>query len=466
MGASLALIVVGLVVIAAFEIPRLTSSNPEALVAFPVLAVAVLVFAGLAGVRATRDQDGAVEGVLAVTTPYLPGAVSVTIIALFLLGQSAPYAIGMGLVITTVAWLAVGFVFTQYARIDHAQPRNYAELVDRFKMLAADVEVFASDTHVNRLQNEEHDNALVARGQLRDVVPTIARTLGLEAGTPPASGRRWALRSGYVDLWNTLNRAEEALIELNSDPNVIAAALHDKRRLEGSAIGNAKHFAEDIDDAIATLRDAGADVKARVEARRKLRDIRQEINNYRNANYDQMLDARHQLLSRMVFTGVVADLILVLALVMGVDQTLVLGASAFYLVGAVIGLFSRLYAESSTSSTVDDYGLVDARLLVTPLISGLAAVAGVALSAMLLLPGSDILAPATVDDTGKTVNIASEVRTPPELSEIFDLDANPGGLVIAAVFGLTPGLLLERLKSEAEKYKSNLQTSSASDGKQ
>lgn len=167
----------------------------------------------------------------------------------------------------------------------------------------------------------------------------------------------------------------------------------------------------------------------------------------------------------MIFTGLVANVILVLALIVGADQTVILAAAAFYLVGAVIGLFARLQAESSTQSTVDDYGLADARLMVTPLISGLAAIAGVVLTAKLLLPGSDVLAPPVVDDAGKTTTLSGEVRTPADMADIFNLDVNGGAIIVAAIFGLTPGLVLSRLKSEAEKYKSDLQNSTATDGK-
>ncbi len=45
----------------------------------------------------------------------------------------------------------------------------------------------------------------------------------------------------------------------------------------------------------------------------------------------------------------------------------------------MMGLFSRIYRESLTSTAVDDYGLTLARLIATPLLSGLAGVGGVVL---------------------------------------------------------------------------------------
>jgi len=48
-----------------------------------------------------------------------------------------------------------------------------------------------------------------------------------------------------------------------------------------------------------------------------------------------------------------------------------------------------------------------------------------------------------------------------QLEDIFDLHKNIIGLLMAAVFGLTPGLLFERLQQQAEKYKSDLKSSEA-----
>jgi len=47
------------------------------------------------------------------------------------------------------------------------------------------------------------------------------------------------------------------------------------------------------------------------------------------------------------------------------------------------------------------------------------------------------------------------------LEDIFDLHKNIIGLLMAAVFGLTQGLLFERLQQQAEKYKSDLKSSEA-----
>lgn len=463
-GATFAVLAIAFAAIAVFIVAPLVEANPQAGVVVPV-GVAVTLAAGAAiALRATREDQGAVEGVLVKLSPWLPGALGLTIITLFLLGQSAAYATGVALVTTAVAWLAIGFLFSQYARVDNAQPRNYAELSDRWTRLQADES--AAQAYVDALTDGEKQNGAAAQREVASYVQAIGRDLGVLQGTTPAAGRSYALGTGYIDLWNRIHRAEEALIDLAPAANVIASARHDELRLKGSAVGHATELSTVLREAIEILRKPPEGNGAqRAEARRMLRSIRRDINQFRDGVWDQMLDQRHMLLTRMLFTGVVADIVLVVALIVGADQTVILGAAVFYLVGALIGLFARLQADTSTASTVDDYGLANARLMVTPVISGIAAVAGVVLTARLLLPASDVLAPPTVESDGKLTSFSGEVRQPAELNEVFDLELNVGGILVAAIFGLTPGLVLDRLKSEAEKYKSDLQNSTAADGK-
>ncbi|HKW77541.1 MAG TPA: hypothetical protein VJQ09_00500 [Candidatus Limnocylindria bacterium] len=464
-GGTLVVLIAVLVLAAYLVLLLVRQASPEAAIAAAIVAGAAIAFVAAFALRGVREKQDAIEGILTTSAPWLPGTLAVAIVALFILGLPAPWAIGIGLVVTAIGFLAVGFLLSGYARIDNAQPRNYAELLDRTARLQAEFDVLGDDARIKKLRDEEQENAQSARAEVQSFLKSITGELGTADGATPASGRAYALGTGYIDLWNRLHRAEEALIDLASDPNNLANAENDRLRLAGSNIGHADELIARLGDAVKTLKSANAAVPDKVEARRQLRSIRRDINKFRDDVWDQLLDMKNQLLSRMIFTGLVANLILILALLVGVDESVVLGASAFYLVGAITGLFGRLQSESSTKSVVDDYGLADARLIVTPLISGLAAVAGVVLTAKILLPGSDVLAPATIDDSGKTTQIVSEVRTPPELDQLFELDLNPGGLVVAAVFGLTPGLVLERLKAEAEKYKSDIQTSSATDGK-
>ena len=111
----------------------------------------------------------------------------------------------------------------------------------------------------------------------------------------------------------------------------------------------------------------------------------------------------------------------------------------FYIVGAMAGLFGKIYSQSKASAGGDDYGLSLVRLISTPLISGLAGIGGAFLYSMLILqviPGSSI-----------------------SLLSIFNIN-RLDYLIAAAVFGYAPNLLMKGLQSN--KYVSALESSQTS----
>lgn len=165
--------------------------------------------------------------------------------------------------------------------------------------------------------------------------------------------------------------------------------------------------------------------------------------------------ARNQLFRTIFFTSVLGYSLLALAVIVGAPDSCLIAATAFFLVGATIGLFNRLYLDSLADTAVEDYGLSTARLMHTPLLSGLAALGGV-----LILPMLSVLV-----NTGAPDTTSNQSLPIPALTEIFDLSAKPFGIVLAAIFGLTPTALINRLQQEAERYKSDLKNSDQSKGK-
>jgi hypothetical protein len=164
-------------------------------------------------------------------------------------------------------------------------------------------------------------------------------------------------------------------------------------------------------------------------------------------------------------------------------------AGILFFVGAIIGLFNRLYLDGHTDSGVEDFGLSTARLVSTPLASGLAAVFGVLVSVLLpglldgVLPASGtptptpptsaIVAPspqvAFSGASGQLVPVASPsapaVQLPGKtvsLGDVFDVQRYPFEVVLAAIFALTPGLLITRLQRQTDKFKADLNSTQAS----
>jgi hypothetical protein len=122
----------------------------------------------------------------------------------------------------------------------------------------------------------------------------------------------------------------------------------------------------------------------------------------------------------------------------------VVAATSFYFVGATVGLFNRLDADAAAGASTagSDYGLGTTRLIGVPLLSGVAAVLGVLFTST--------LAVAQAHGTGALT-----------VQEAFDFINHPLNILTAAVFGLTPGLVLERLKQQTQAYKDDLKSTEA-----
>jgi hypothetical protein len=249
------------------------------------------------------------------------------------------------------------------------------------------------------------------------------------------------------------------------------------------------------------------DCTAQARARAVIRTIHGSILTYRGGLWAELARARWLLLRTSAVAGLVAYLILALALLFGISEIHFGTAWAYFLTGAVAGLFLRLRSAGTETEVSDDYGLEAARLYTTPLLSGMAAVIGVIIMASIagstlgdiLDPAPEAAAVAAVASPSPTVSpspnpspsagpsvspspsIAPSVGVAPEasgspvasepapqgqitterLENAFDLRHYPVGLVIALIFGLTPGLVLDRLGASLGNTKSALVTSRA-----
>jgi hypothetical protein len=148
-------------------------------------------------------------------------------------------------------------------------------------------------------------------------------------------------------------------------------------------------------------------------ARAVLRTVRRSINEFRNASWNGLIVARNHLLETMGYTGMTVFVLLAIAIIWEAPRTSVFGASVFYLVGATMGLFDRLRRESQAEVAIEDYGLSTARLVTIPLFSGLGAVGGVLLVAMLPF-SSTVFGPRTPVAAGPS---PLTISTPSQLTE-------------------------------------------------
>jgi hypothetical protein len=298
----------------------------------------------------------------------------------------------------------------------------------------------------------------------------------------PKPGVRWVLGTGYVDIWHRLHAMDEALIMVKPDTAVAGDGLYDIVRLKDSNISNREEHINRLRTALTkfdvscylttppplpeirndtdkvTDKDQGRD-----QARVVLQQVRHVVNQFRDDRREGLVRTRNDMLLTGTLTGVISLLLLGLVVLRQVQESTLVAAMVFYLVGAIVGLFNQLSSGwGSAGATEEDYGLNQVRLVFTPLLSGLAAIGGVLVTTMLYASLSGPIVTTQEVTEAATPPVSLEV---PQLSAMFDLNEGRFGLVIAAVFGLTPSLLVDRLKGQADKYKADLQSSSAQGNK-
>jgi hypothetical protein len=269
-------------------------------------------------------------------------------------------------------------------------------------------------------------------------------------------GLTWVLRTGYISLWYFFNKANEAMIDVLPAQQVIEGAKYDIASLTGSQVPNREDLIEGLRKAIKILCLPGAFGQiARRKARSRIRQIRAILQTYRNERWDNLVRARNQLMGIAFLTSVVIYILVDIAILVRVVPGIIGGAvpvntleqiSILYLFGAVIGLFGLMLNESNRQDAdiahMDDYGLKGARIFVTPLLSGLAALVGVLVAAIVL---------------------ASTQQPPLPVDNIYNFCMYPQGLIYAAVFGYTPSLVIGLLKRKTNKIQCELHVSSPAD---
>jgi hypothetical protein len=472
----------------------------------------------------------------------------------FVAGQTeqAPSLVGAGVALAIGGVLIVidRFLFTA---ADRAHPESFAEVRQRVDGLAARLDVLRADPALAR-----HNAVGEAESHYQALEADLVR-----------GGPQWVVGSGYINALTRLHRTEEVLITVQPVEEVLVDALTDEMRLSGARLNDIDHLRGKLRAAVETLnatvasylnepprRDQGttqlepsattpvsaAPTDASIttppnqngatppsapgpnllsisEARIALRQVRRAINNFRDESRSRLVRSRTRLLATMTFTGVITYVLLAFAVNIqepreenaGLSSSdPIVAAAAFYLVGAVVGLFNRLYVESGDAAAGEDYGLSRARLLLTPMLSGLAAVGGVLITGMLsgvvavnavtpsavvamptpAAPTPTVVLPAIPSPEAAGTNpldassagsaaaksgakgtalalVAAERRAtlvprePLAVSDVFTLKDYPFGLVLAALFGLTPKAFLERLQRSSEESRLDLRSTEA-----
>jgi len=474
-----------------------------------------------------RTLIAAASASLVMTGVMIPFVASVVMVAIYLalpnvliplsflsIGPGSKwYAIVDSTILTALVWFIAVLLYSPFTFARVANPRSYGLLKSRLCQLKANLDIEDTDYELKTLEAKYGDiKAAVDKIQSVQSSSTtgitcecnqVARTdalacyinISMMLNHTPA-GLLWALGTGYINAWGLLHHAEEALIEFECGTEAVRGAMHDKLAIQGSVIGGEDELLDKLKQAVSVLEPAAAvyfkehqtknctpldqlaevfkknaleqlfaqnrledDIsnksgpKAESMARVALREVRSTLNSFRDKSWEGIVRARNRLLASIALTGIITHILLCIAILTsnlpdaGHPASALIAATAFYLIGAVTGLFGRFYRESVAGTAVDDFGFSITRLIATPLLSGLASIGGVLVTVMFTALGGSAL--------GDTM--------PPHimLDSIFRLD--PRLLFAAAIFGLTPNLLIKGLQEKAQKFESDIQSSRAAE---
>lgn len=406
-----------------------------------------------------------------------------------------------GIICTIGLWIILASICHDFATAQRVNPRSYEQLTSGLIALRArlGVNYLNEASSLEDMQKQIGMDAasgatnIIALKEAHDFYVELNKLLN----DPLANiGFEWFWGTSYLNAWSMLHRCQEALIEVQPIDVVLRRALYDKQAIENSSMPNKSvllerltravreldshytvYFEEQItsgdisvlrlketfikqdeilDQIITALKQLQPSIKIDTRklpidkdehdlhtsqenmcrARVILRQVQQSVNSFRDDTWERLLRGRNRLLEAIALTGIITLIMLDIAILVPDAPTKnIIAATLFYIVGAVAGLFGQFYSESTHPTTVDDYGLTLARLIATPLLSGLAGVGGVFISVVLTaINGSQL-----------------------PLANIFI--TNPEYLFIAALFGLTPSLIIKALQQRATQYADDLQSS-------
>jgi hypothetical protein len=355
-----------------------------------------------------------------------------------------------GIISALLTWLTFAVLTIDFGQATLSNAAQYQGILQRAGTIASEVgTVCAADKP--------------AAGEVACATArALSASLGKDLDSHQHAGIPWVTGESYVQLWRRIHAAEEQLLVVSSQARIRGAAGYDKARLTDSTIGGAAGMLDDLKVAIATLSvpapgAAPPSTEAMAEAAATVCSVRHAINDFRDDRWAGLVRLRRRMTLSLVLTGVTAYLVLAIVVIaLGGDpvyRSAILTGCVYFLIGAVVGLLFRIFSETTQEYEVEDFGLSTARLFHAPVVSGLAAVGGVVLSAIVATY------PLGLSIMANPVGSTSEQGT--TLVQAFDIGVFPFALVLAAVFGLTPGLFFDNLRKVGNDLKVDIIKSSS-----
>lgn len=312
--------------------------------------------------------------------------------------------------------------------------------------------------------------AAMRQGAAAGSNPLLARLESTLQRLENDKGPQWISGDGYVSVSRSLGDLEVSAMDAATAGELVREAQYDKMRLTGSTVDNRDALLENLNQAIAVLLSApdglvvgsatapspaappapatptsSAPAAATLAAASAtVKAVRRALNDYRDSSRESLANLRQKTLDALALAGVLGFFLTLLGALNGSSDTVQLASgAALFLVAAIVGVIAALNGLSNLTKADDDFGLAATRLVASAVLSGLSGVAGVLLVYLSGAAGSLVKAPETASGS-----LA--------LNQIFNLGTHPVTLVVAAVFGATPKLLVTNLTKLGDQYATNL----------
>ena len=195
---------------------------------------------------------GALVLVAAITPlPFLAGLITIIV---YLLPSPLPavaffnrtIVIILGLIITLSAWLLAAIPCRRFATAEGGRPSDYEKLMGEVTALKNRLEV------VREKDEATKDNAIEHKKAREITILDVDTAVAYINDRLDRNGLTW-LSTGYVSLWDRINKADEAIIDVLPGEAVIEGVNYEELRLKNSEVPDRKDLLTCLEEARTTL---------------------------------------------------------------------------------------------------------------------------------------------------------------------------------------------------------------------
>lgn len=150
----------------------------------------------------------------------------------------------LGTIPTLIAWLLLALLIRRLTAADIMDMRSFGLLLNRLSTL--DAQLSSLDPELGGLPPSLAVTPIMASKEALNCRNTICKKLVKRS-------LMWVTASGYINLWKEMHNAEAALIEIEPREIVIADALYDEMRIQGSNMQTSDELLRKLRKAVITL---------------------------------------------------------------------------------------------------------------------------------------------------------------------------------------------------------------------